>query len=143
MRKVTTGAMKAKTATHAPKMEAPEAAREIAANGVADTVAKVAAGTEEAYEKVEVAAEQTTDHLKTSLTTIAKGATDYNLKVLEIARINATTAFDYVHGLLGVKSLPEFVELSTAHTRQRVEAMISQTRELTELAVKLTMQSAP
>ena len=32
------------------------------------------------------------------------GAADYNLKLLEIARINTNSAFDYAQQLLGVKS---------------------------------------
>ena len=37
-------------------------------------------------------------------TVAAKGATDYNLKVFEIARFNTNAAFDYARELLGVKS---------------------------------------
>jgi len=139
MTKLATAAAKAKSATHAvsrsglPKMEAPEAIGEIAARGVADA--------KDSYEKGKMAAEQTTDLIKNTFATLAKGAADYNLKVLEIVRTNTTTAFDYAHGLLGVNSFPEFVELSTTHARKRVEAMTAQTKELTELAVKLATGS--
>ena len=75
-------------------------------------------------------------------TAAAKGATDYNLKVFEIAHRNTTAAFDYAHELLGVKSLAEFVELSTAHARKQFEAMTAQTKELTTLAQKVTIETA-
>jgi len=117
-----------------PKMEMPEAFREMAEKGVAQA--------KDTYEKVKAAAEEATDLLKDTYTTAAKGATDYNLKVIEIARTNTNTVFDYAHELLGVKSLTEFVELSTAHARKQFEVMTAQTKELTELAQKVTTELA-
>jgi phasin len=117
-----------------PKMEVPAAFREIAEKGVAHA--------QDTYEKAKAVAEEATDLLKDAYTTAAKGATDYNLKVMEIARTNANTAFDYAHELLGVKSLSELVELSTAHARKQFEAMTAQTKELTEIAQKVTTETA-
>lgn len=150
MTEVTAGATTAKTAQHTaspfglpeyaiPKfdlsnMEMPEAFREIAENSVAQA--------KEAYDKANVTAEKATDLLKNAYATTAKGVTDYNLKVLAIARTNTYTAFDYAHELLGVKSLQEFVELSTAHARKQFEAMTAQTKELTALAQKVATEIA-
>jgi len=150
MTEVTAATTKAKTAKHAaspfglpkyeipnsdlPNMEMPEAFREIAEKGVAQA--------KDTYEKAKAAAEEATDLLKNTYTIAAKGATDYNLKVIEIARTNTNTAFDYAHQLLGVKSLSEFVELSTAHARKQFEAMTAQTKELTELGQKVTTEIA-
>ena len=39
-----------------------------------------------------------------------------------------------------MKSLPEFIELSTKHVRKQFEAMTAQTKELTELAQKVTTE---
>ena len=94
------------------------------------------------YEKAKAGFEQAMDLHKSTYTTAAKGAGDYNLKVIEIARTNTSTAFDYAHDLLGVKSLPELIALSTAHARKQLEAMNAQTKELTELAVKTTTEIA-
>jgi len=150
MTEATTGVNKAKTAKHSAfpfgvpnyempkfdlsKMEMPVAFREIAEKGVAQA--------KNNYGKIQAAAEEATDLLKGAYTTAAKGATDYNLKVIEIAHTNANTAFDYAYELLGVKSLSEFVELSTAHARKQFEAMTAQTKELTELAQKVTTEIA-
>ncbi len=150
MTEATARATTAKTAKHAaspfglpkfeipksdlPNMEMPEAFREIAEKGVAHA--------KDTYEKAKAAAEEATDLLKDTYTIAAKGATDYNLKVIEIARTNTNTAFDYAHELLAVKSLSEFVELSTAHARKQFEAMTAQTKELTELAHKVTTEIA-
>ena len=136
MTKATAFATRAKTGKPAaspsrpPKMETPEAFREIAGKGVADANAT--------HEKTKVAAEQAADLLKNTYATAAKGAADFNLKVLEIARTNTSTAFDYARELFGAKSLPELVELSSAHARKQFAAMTTQTRELTKLAVKVT-----
>jgi phasin len=115
-----------------PKMEVPLAFRELADQGVAQV--------RDTYEKAKTATEQATNQLKEAYTTAAKGATDYNIKVIEIARANTNTAVDNAFELLGVKSLTEFVELSTKHARKQFEVMTAQTRELAELAQKVTTE---
>jgi phasin len=94
------------------------------------------------YAKAKVASEEAADLLENIYTTTAKGATEYNLKLIEIARINTRTAFDYAHELLGARSPSEFIELSTAHARKQFEAMAAQTKELTEFAQKATTEIA-
>ena len=84
------------------KMEMPAAFRELADKGVAQA--------RNTYENAKAATEEATDLLKDTYKTAAKGATDYNLKVIEIARANANSAFDYAYELMGVKSPSEFVE---------------------------------
>ena len=115
-------------------MEVPAAFRELAAKGVAQA--------RDNCEKAKAATEKATDRLKDAYTTATKGATDYNLKVIEIARTNTNSAIDNAHELLGVKSLSEFVELSSAHARKQFEAITAQTKELTELAQKVTTEIA-
>ena len=115
-------------------MEMPTAFRELADKGVAQA--------RSTHENAKAATEEATDLLKDTYKTAAKGATDYNLKIIEIARINANSAFDYAYELMGVKSPSEFVELSTAHARKQFEAMAAQTKELTELAQKVTIEIA-
>ena len=115
-------------------MEMPEAFREMAEQG--------AAHARDTYAKAKVASEEAADLLQKTYATAAKGATDYNLKLIEIARTNTRTAFDYAHELLGVRSPSEFIELSTAHARKQFEAITTQTKELTELAQKVTTETA-
>ena len=82
------------------KMEAPQAFREFADNGVAQA--------RDTYEKAKAVTEKATNQLKDAYTAAAKGATDYNLKVIEFARANTNTAVDNAFELLGVKSPAEF-----------------------------------
>jgi phasin len=150
MTQATAGANKAKTAKVAaspfgllgqdipkfdlPNMEMPEAFREMTEKGVAHA--------KDTYEKAKAAAEQATDLLKSTYTIAAKSSTDYNLKILEIAHTNTSSAFDYAQELLGVKSPAEFVELSIAHARKQCEAMTAQTKELAAIAQKVTTEIA-
>jgi phasin len=111
-------------------IQSNEAFRETAEKGVAQA--------KDTYEKAKVATAQATDILKDTYATAAKGAAEYNLKIIEIARTNTNAAFEHAQQLLGVKSPSEFVELSTAHARKQFDTMIAQTKELTELAQKVT-----
>jgi len=105
-----------------------------------ETAEKAVAQVKNTYEKAKVAAEQATDLLKDTYATAAKGATDYNLKIIEFARANTNTAFECAQELMGVKSPLELVALSTTHARKQFDTMIAQTKELTELAQKVTTE---
>ena len=112
------------------KAKTTDGFREIAETGIAQ--AKVS------FDKAKAATNEGADLFKDSYATAVKGATDYSLKFMEITRANTNTAFDYAHAMLAVKSVPEFLEMSTAHARKHFEMMTAQTKELTALAQKLT-----
>ena len=116
-----------------PKMEIPAAFRELAEKSVSQA--------KETYEKMKSAAEEATDVLEDTYATASKGASDYGLKVIEVARENTNAAFDFATQLMTVKSLSEMVELSTAHTRKQFEALTAQSarysRRLLELFFRL------
>ena len=130
---------KAKTAKHItdpfgvkyeiPKMEVPAEFREMSEKGVAHA--------RDAYAKAKVAGEETVDLLAKVYETVAKGAIEYNLKLIEIARTNNRAAFDYAHELLGVKSPSDLIELSTAHMRKQFDVVSAQNKELYALAQEL------
>src|SRR5258706_3431977 len=103
-----------------------------------ETAEKGVAQAKDTYEKAKVVTGQATDIFKDTCATAAKGATEYNLKVIEITRTNTNAAFEHAQQLLGVKSPLEFVEVTTAHARKQFDTMIAQTKELTELAQKVT-----
>jgi len=116
-----------------PNMEMPEAFREIAEKGVEQT--------RDAYAKAKVASEEAADLLENTYEAATKRATDYNLKLIEIARTNTRAAFDYVHELLGVKSPSEFIELSTAQMRKQFEIVSAQNKELYALAQEIATEA--
>jgi len=117
-----------------PKVEMPAAFREFAERGVAQA--------KDTYEKMKAAAEEATDVLETTYSTAAKGASDYGLKVIEAARVNTNSAFDYAGELLAAKTLSEVIELSSAHARKQFEALTEQSKELGALAQKVATESA-
>jgi phasin len=145
MNETTTGATKAKTAKHMtdsfglpkyemPKMEVPAELLEMTDKGIAHA--------RDTYAKAKVASEEAADLLENTYATVAKGATDYNLKLIEIARTNTRAAFDYAHELLGVKSPSEFIELSTAHMRKQFDIASAQNKELCALVQEVATEAA-
>jgi len=117
-----------------PKMEVPAAFREFAEKGVAQS--------KEAYEKFKAAAEENTEMLETVYTTASKGATEYGLKTIEIARANTDAMFDYMEAMFGVKTPSEFVEISTKHAREQFETLSGQSKDLAGLAQKVATETA-
>jgi len=115
-------------------MEMPEALREMAEKGVERT--------KDTCAKAKVASEEAADLLEKAYAAAAKGVTDYNLKLIEIARTNTRAAFDYAHELLGVKSPSEFIELSTAQMRKQFEILSTQSKDLGALAQETATEAA-
>jgi phasin len=115
-------------------MGVPAAVQEMADKSITQT--------RDTFRNAKVATEQATHLFQHAYTAAAKGAAEYNLKVLEIARLNTSAAFDFAHELLGVKSPSELVELSSARARQHIETMTAQTKELATLAQKVSLESA-
>ena len=116
-----------------PKMEIPAGFREFAEKGVSQA--------KETYEKMKSAAEEATDMLEDTYATATKGASDYGLKMIEVARENTNAAFDFSTQLMTVKSLSEMVELSTAHSRKQFETWTAQSKELVAIAQKAATDS--
>ena len=155
MTETTTAATKAKTTKHAassfempdygipkfelrkfdlPNAEMPKAFREIAEKGVAHA--------RDTYAKAKVASDEVADLLENTYATVAKGVTDYNLKLIEMARTNTRAAFDCAHALLGVKSPSEFIDLSAAQMRKQFDIASAQNKELCALAQQVATEAA-
>jgi phasin len=117
-----------------PNMEMPEAFREMAEKGVEHT--------RDACAKAKVASEEAADLLENTYEAAAKRASDYNRKLIEIARTNTRAAFDYVHALLGAKSPSEFIELSTAQMQKQFESVSAQNKELSALVQEIAAEAA-
>jgi phasin len=117
-----------------PKVEMPAAFREMAERGVAQA--------KDTYEKMKAAAEEATDVLETTYSTATKGASDYGLKVIEVARTNTNAAFDFAGEVMAAKTLSEVVELTNAHARKQFEALTAQSKELSSLAQKVATETA-
>ena len=117
-----------------PKVEMPAAFREFAERGAAQA--------KDTYEKMKAAAEEATDVLESTYSTATKGASDYGLKVIEVARTNTNAAFDFAGEIMAAKTLSEVVELTSAHARKQFEALTAQSKELSALAQKVATETA-
>ena len=112
----------------------PASIQEMADKGIAQT--------KDNFKNAQAATAEAGHAFQNAYSVAAKGATDYNLKVFEIARFNTNAAFDYARELLGVKTPSEFVELSSARVRQQFETMTAHTKELAALAQKVSTETA-
>jgi phasin len=117
-----------------PKIDATQAFRATAENGSAQV--------KEALEKMSAATAEATALIKNSYSTAAKGAQDYNTKVIEFANANTEAAFAFAQKLFGVKSPLDFIKLSTEHSHKQFETLTEQTKELAALAQKVTLATA-
>ena len=96
----------------------------------------------DAYAKMRSAAEETTGVLENTYANASKGATDYGLRMLEIARANTNATFDFAAELLSARTLGQVVEISTAHMRKQIELATEQTKELAALAQQVATHTA-
>jgi phasin len=94
------------------------------------------------YAKMKTAAEEATSMLETTYANASKGAADYGLKMVEMARSNSNAAFDFVAELLAARTFAQMVEISTAHTRKQIEQAAAQAKELASLAQKVATHTA-
>ena len=117
-----------------PGVEAPAAFRDMAEKSLSQA--------KDNYEKMKSAAEEATGVLEDTYATASKGAADYALKMIEMARENSNAAFDFAVELLGAKTFSDFVEISSAHARKQFESMSEQTKELASLAQKVATEAA-
>ena len=62
--------------------------------------------------------------------------------MIEAARTNTNTAFDFAGKLMSAKSFSGFVELSTAHARKQFETLTSQSMELATPVQKVATETA-
>jgi phasin len=114
--------------------EATAAFREFAEKGLSQA--------KDTYAKMKTAAEDATGIMETTYANASKGAMDYGLKIVEMARANSNATFDFVAELLGAKTLAQAIEISTAHTRKQIESLTEQAKELTTLAQKVATHTA-
>jgi hypothetical protein len=63
-------------------------------------------------------------------------------KILSATQANINAMFEYAQEALNAKSMPELVEISTAHFRRQLEMMTEQGREIVGAGQKLAIESA-
>jgi hypothetical protein len=92
----------------------------------------------DACTKPKVASEEALDLVASVYASIVNAGTEYNLKIIEIARTNNRAAFVCAHESLGGKPPSELVELSTTHMRRQFDLLFAQNKALCALVQELT-----
>ena len=80
--------------------------------------------------------------MESGYATAIEGMAEFNSKAIAAWRSNAESTIQHWQSLVAVKSLSEAIALSAAHTRKQLEAMTSQTRELSALATRIVRDAA-
>ena len=114
--------------------EATSAFRAFAEKGISQA--------KDTYTRMKTAAEEATGIMESTCANASKGAADYGLKVVEMARANSNATFDFATQMLGARTFAQAIEISTAHTRRQIESLTEQTRELMSLAQKVAIHTA-
>jgi phasin len=92
----------------------------------------------ETYEKFKDAAQSSNDTIEAVYATATKGATEYTNKLVDIARVNANSAFDLAGKFAAVKSPTDIFSLLSNHAREQYEAFTAQTKDLVAFSQKVT-----
>ena len=80
--------------------------------------------------------------LESSYAKTIEGMAEFNSKAIAAWRNNAESTIRHWQSLASVKSLSEAISLSAEHTRQQLEAVTLQTRELSTLATRIVRQAS-
>lgn len=119
-----------------PNVEVPAALRDMAEKTIAQT--------KENYDRMKVAAEETTEVMETAYAAYSKGASQITAKLLDNTQAHVNALFDFAKSLTEVKTVAEAVEKQTSFARTQFEALTAQGREIQELSTKIANDtSAP
>jgi phasin len=108
-----------------PKLEAPNVLRGFAERGISQA--------RDSYAEFMDAAEKHNRTIGSVFGTASKAASEYSAKLMEYIKTNTSASLEFTEEMLTAKSLPDLLELSTAHARKQVETLTAQARELAEL----------
>jgi phasin len=89
------------------------------------------------YQKFKAAAESNNEAIEAAYTSATKGCTDFTTKLVEIAKANTASTFDFAQSLMGVKTFPEAFELMNTHARKQFETLTAQSKDLAEFSQKV------
>ena len=95
----------------------------------------------DAHEKMTTIVEHSTEAFEEAFSCANRGSAEYRVKLMEIARANANSAFDLAREVFGAKSLPEVLEATVAHQRKQFEAAATQMKELSALTQKVVSET--
>ena len=91
--------------------------------------------------KGEAATQQGLDQMGRSFSASIDSLRDFNLKMINMMRVNAETSFDLAEGLVTAKSSTDAYERLKNFSEQQVQTLQKQTQELTSLTQAVTQEA--
>ena|SRR5277367_2099297 len=91
--------------------------------------------------KGEAASQQGLDQMGCSFSASIDSLRDFNLKMINMMRVNAETSFDLAEGLVTAKSSTDAYERLKSFAEQQVQTLQKQTQELTSLTQAVTQEA--
>jgi phasin len=142
---MTETAAQAKTGrTRSPAIAAGETAETLRSempSSLVDLFDKTIARTKDIHEKMATVLEHSTEAFEEAFSCANRGSAEYRVKLMEIARTNANTAFDLAREAFEAKSLPELFELTLSHQRKQFDLAAAQMKELSALTQKVVTET--
>jgi len=118
-----------------------ETLRAEAPSSFVDLFDKTLTRTKDMHEKMSTIFEHSTEAFSEAFSCANRGSTEYRIKLMEIARANANTAFDLARQACEAKSLPALFEVTLAHQRKQFELASAQLKELSALTQKVVSET--
>jgi|SRR5687767_9054474 phasin len=106
-----------------------------------DLFEKSIARAKDTHEKMASIVEHSTEAFGEAFSCANRGSAEYRTKLMEIARINANSAFDLAREMFEAKSVPELFESTIAHQRKQLELAATQMKELSALTQKVVSET--
>jgi hypothetical protein len=97
----------------------------------------------EAMERGTAAAEQTMKHAEQSYSSAAEGITEFNIKLLNIAQINAKAGMTFATELMHANGPKEVFEVWSRHAQSHFQRLADQSQELASLGQKIASSTQP
>ena len=96
----------------------------------------------EALQKGKQVAEQSVHAIEQGFSDGAEKMRVYNLKMIDMAQVNAEGVFQFARQLAAAKSPSDFSELWAAHAKKQFTMLSEQIKEMTALGQKIVSESA-
>ncbi len=106
-----------------------------------DLFEKSVARTKDAHEKMTTILTNSTEAFEEAFSCANRGSAEYRVKLMEIARTNANSAFDLAREIASAKTLPAMFESAVAHQRKQFELATNQMKDLTALTQKVVTET--
>src|SRR2546423_2372570 len=106
-----------------------------------DLFEKSVARAKDAHEKVASIVEHSAEAFGEAFSCASRGSAEYRGKLMEIARANASSAFDLAREVLEARSIPELFESTLSHQRKQLELAGTQMKELSALTQKVVSET--